>query len=151
MSILAEDIEESAAFYCDLFDMERVPTPNFEVPVQWLQAGDLQLHLFERDMDAVPYYHFGILVDDFEEVYRRAKEEDLFTSWDDMPNSSIYLVPDGAVQMYISDPAGNLVEVNYPSIDDLDTEIIDKVVDRRDLEDQSGEAAVATLNLKPLS
>ena len=150
VSILANDIDESVEFYTDIFGFERIPTPNFEVPVQWLQAGELQLHLFDREMDAAPYYHFGIVVDDFETVYKRAKEDDLFTSWDDLPDSSIYLVPDGAVQMYINDPAGNLVEVNYPDVDDLDTEIIDRIVDRRELQEQSGEALEATLNLTPV-
>ena len=29
--------------------MERIPTPTFETPVQWLRVGDMQLHLFLDD------------------------------------------------------------------------------------------------------
>ncbi len=29
--------------------MERIPTPAFAEPAQWLKAGELQLHLVERD------------------------------------------------------------------------------------------------------
>lgn len=65
VSILADDLEESAQFYEDVFGMERLPTPNFSVEVKWLQPGDLQLHLFDRDIDAADYYHFDIHVDDF--------------------------------------------------------------------------------------
>ena len=39
---------ESVGFYEEIFGMQRVPTPNFGFPVQWLRVGSLQLHLFER-------------------------------------------------------------------------------------------------------
>lgn len=147
VSVLADDLEESAAFYCDVLGMERVPTPNFEVPVQWLATDSGQVHLFERDMDAVPYYHFGLTVDDFEAVYRRAKADGLFAQWGDSSDASIYRLPDGAAQMYLNDPTGNLLEVDYPDIEDVDASIVDEVVDRRDLQPQTGEAARATLGL----
>lgn len=150
VSILATDLEESAAFYCDVFGMERVPTPNFEVPVQWLQAGEGQLHLFERDIDPVPYYHFGITVDDFEAVYRRAEADDLFANWDDSTDGSIYLLPDGVAQMYLNDPTGNLLEVDCPDYRTLDDEILAEAFDREELEDQSGDAGEGTLNITPV-
>ena len=46
MSICAADLEESTRFYEEVFGMERIPTPKFADPVQWLRVGDLQLHLF---------------------------------------------------------------------------------------------------------
>ena len=46
VSISATDLEESTRFYEEVFGMERIPTPIFETPVQWLRVGDLQLHLF---------------------------------------------------------------------------------------------------------
>lgn len=147
VSVLADDVEESAEFYQDVFGMERIPSANFEVPVAWLQAGSAQLHLFERDIDSAPYYHFGLTVDDFEGVYRRAKQDGLFASWDDEADASIYRLPDGAAQMYINDPAGNLVEVDYPDIEEVDQTIVDEVIDRRDLQPQTGEAARASLNI----
>jgi catechol 2,3-dioxygenase-like lactoylglutathione lyase family enzyme len=147
VSVLALDLEESTDFYVDVFDMEKLPTANFEVPVQWLQAGDCQLHLFEREMDAVPYYHFGLTVENFEEVYQRAKQDGLFANWDDYADSSIYRLPDGAAQMYLNDPAGNLIEVDYPDLDELDQSILDEVLDRRDLQPQTGEAARATIGI----
>jgi catechol 2,3-dioxygenase-like lactoylglutathione lyase family enzyme len=147
VSVLADDVAESAAFYCDVFGMERVPSANFEVPVEWLRAGSAQVHLFERDMGAVPYYHFGLTVEDFESVYRRAREDDLFANWDDQADASVYRLPDGAAQMYINDPAGNLVEVDHPDIDELDGSVLERVVDRRDLQPQTGEAARATLDI----
>src|SRR5207237_8727223 len=80
VSVCAQDIDESARFYEDVFGMERIPTPRFGFPVQWLRNGDLQLHLFERGEGAPgrAYHHFGLNVDDFEELYLRAKELGIF-------------------------------------------------------------------------
>lgn len=147
VSILTTDLEASVAFYRDVLGLEPVPTPKFEVPVQWMQAGDCQLHLFQRDMDPVPYYHFGLTAENFEEVYRAAKAGDFFAHWDDSSDASIYLLPDGVAQMYVNDPTGNLVEIDYPDVTELDDAILDEALDRDDLEDQSGEAATATLGL----
>lgn len=149
VSILANDLEESASFYESVFGMERIPTPNFSVPVQWLQCGDRQLHLFKRDIDAVDYYHFGLHVDDFEAVYETIQEHDIASfdvvggSGDEVVSDTpdVYELPDGAIQMYIRDPAGNLVEVNYPDVADIDRSIVTEVIDRNDLIDQTDEAA----------
>lgn len=150
VSILATDLEESAAFYCDVLGMDRVPTPNFEVQVQWIQGRAGQIHLFERDIDPAPYYHFGVTVDDFEAVYRRAAADDLFANWDDNATGSIYRLPDDVAQLYLNDPAGNLLEVDYPNIDSLDDDILEQVIDRRELQEQTGDAAAGSLNISPI-
>jgi catechol 2,3-dioxygenase-like lactoylglutathione lyase family enzyme len=151
VSVLAHDIEESAEFYTDVLNLERVPTPNFEVPVQWLQTETGQIHLFKRDMETVGQYHFGLTVDNLEEVYRRAKEEGFLANWDDSTDSHLYGLPDGAVQLYINDPAGNLVEIDYPNIDELDDSIADEVLSREEIHPQTGEAKKGTLNLSSVS
>lgn len=145
-SILATDLEESATFYEEVLGMERVASPRFSVPVEWLRCGDLTLHLFERDIDAADYYHVGLHVDDFEDVYRVALERGIesdFGTHDGEP--VVYVLPDGAVQFYIDDPAGNLVEVNYPDIDDLDRSVLTNVVERSDQLEQTGDASEAKL------
>jgi lactoylglutathione lyase len=147
-SIAAHDLEESVAFYRDVFGMEPLPTPNFEVPVQWLDCGAEQLHLFERQVEAPEYHHLGLTVDDFEEVYRTAEQRDLFAGWDDNAEGSLYLLPDDAVQMYINDPAGNLIEIDHPDVDTLEESVRAEIVNREDLQSQSGEAARASLMLR---
>ena len=146
-SILADDLEESAAFYEDVLGMERVPAPTFpEVEVVWLRCGDRTLHLFERDMEAAPYYHIGLHVDDFEAVYDAVVEGDLVSDFDDAEDlPTVYELPEGAVQMYMSDPAGNLVEINYHDVDDLPERIQDEVVKRSDQVEQIGDSADARL------
>ncbi len=49
VSISATDLEDVNALLRNTFGMERIPTPIFETPVQWLRVGDMQLHLFLDD------------------------------------------------------------------------------------------------------
>ena len=98
--------------------MEKIPTYTFAFPVQYLRLGDLQLHLFERDTDAPEFHHIGINVDDFEETYRRVKELGILEK--DTFFQALHELPDGSVQMYLRDPAGNLVECCWPDVETLD-------------------------------
>ena len=149
VSVVADDLEESARFYEEVFDMERVPTPNFDFGVEWLQMhGGNQLHLFDLDVPAPQYHHFGVVVDDVEAVYRAAKERGALTDFsDDEDSPRMYELPDGSLQMYVEDPSGNVVEVNWPDVTTLDESIRAEITDRSDLRPQTGEAADATLNL----
>ncbi|MEW6636764.1 MAG: VOC family protein [Actinomycetota bacterium] len=122
VSVHARDLEESARFYRDLFGMEEVPAPEFPFPVRWLRVGDLQLHLFQSEDPAPRAHHFGVDVDDFEAVYARAEE--LGAREREGYYSNLYELPDGAVQMYLRDPSGNLVEVNRRSAAGLDRSIV---------------------------
>lgn len=146
-SVLATDLAESTRFYEEVLGMDRVPSPNFpEVEVEWLRCGDLTLHLFERDIEAAEYYHVGFHVDDFESVYWAAQDHDLVTDFDDADDlPTVYELPEGAVQMYIEDPAGNLVEINYHDVTELSPEVRSEVVARADQVPQTGEAADARL------
>ena len=118
VSVGARDLEESARFYKGLFGMEEIPSPDFPSEVVWLRVGDLQLHLFETDETAPIRYHFGVEVDDFGAAYNRAGE--MGVRIEDGYFSGLRELPDGAVQMYVRDPAGNTVEVNWPDAGTLD-------------------------------
>ena len=148
VSIHARDLEESVRFYVEVFGMEPIPTYEFAFPVQYLRLGDLQLHLFERDTDAPPYHHIGINVDDFEGAYLRAKELGILereSFFEDM-----YELPDGSVQMYVRDPAGNLVEIDWPDVSTLDRSLIPDLKRLGDTVPQTGDALRATLYLEKL-
>lgn len=122
VSIGARDLEESARFYKGFFGMEEIPSPDFPGPVRWLRVGDLQLHLFLDEDPAPAWHHFALDVDDFEAVYARAEELDVRDRY-----STVRELPDGAVQMYLRDPAGNLVEVNWPDASTLDRRVIPEI------------------------
>jgi YD repeat-containing protein len=146
VSIHAIDLEESVRFYSEVFGMERIPTYTFAFPVQYLRLGDLQLHIFQRAAEAPAFHHIGINVDDFETAYERVQE--LGIAERDSFFEDMYELPDGTVQMYMRDPAGNLIEIDWPDVTTIDRT---RVPDIRKLEDsvpQTGEALRATLYLE---
>jgi YD repeat-containing protein len=139
-SIVANSLDESARFYEELFGMERLPTAKFDDPVLWLRAGTNQLHLFEADESATLRAHVSFDVDDFDALYAKAKAMGLLDS--KAFGSPLRTHPAGWVQLYLRDPAGNLVEVDWPDASTLSAETL---ADATELGGQEGEAAVATL------
>ena len=111
VSISAVDLQESVDFYVELLGAELLPTPNFGLPVQWLALGRTQLHLFERDLQPTSHHHLGITVDDVEPVYRAAERRGAFD--DDAFGNRLVELPGDVVQLYVRDPAGNLVELDH--------------------------------------
>jgi lactoylglutathione lyase len=142
VSVSAHDLSTSVRFYTELFGMRQVPNPDFGFPVAWLAFGDVQIHLFERaGLEAPRSHHFSIEVDDMERVIREVvargiADNDTFGHW-------LYRLPDGAAQLYLRDPAGNLVEVDHPEADTLDPELTAEIRPLR--LPQDGEHARATL------
>jgi YD repeat-containing protein len=126
VSVHADDLEASTRFYEELFGAERLPTPNFGMPVQWLRIGRQQLHLFVRETDAPRYHHLAFDVDDFDAVYRNAKTLGVLDAATN--DHALREHPSGWVQLYLRDPAGNLIEVDWPDAaslaDDVRAEIV---------------------------
>jgi catechol 2,3-dioxygenase-like lactoylglutathione lyase family enzyme len=145
LSISTSNLEESLRFYEEMFGLERIPTYDFGFKTQYLRCGSQQLHIFELE-DSVPVrQHFALDVDDFAAVYRAAKargalEHETFYN-------CMYELPDGAVQMYLRDPAGHLVEVNWPDVATLDRSAFPELKKLNDRVPQTGEALEATLYL----
>ena len=115
VSIAAGDLEASTRFYEEVFGMERIPSPTFPDPVQWLRVGDLQLHLFLDPETPPARHHLGITIDDFDAAYEavKARASGEF-GW------RLVELPSRQVQLYFRDPAGNLIELNWPDADTLD-------------------------------
>lgn len=143
VSIHAYDMEESLRFYTELFGMERLPSPDFGHPVEWLRLGDQQLHLFKRETPAPDFHHIALDVDDFEAAYLAAKERRIADRRAWAPD--VRELPDGSVQMYIRDPAGNLVEIDWPEASTLDPSVVADLRKLSDDVDQSPESRQATL------
>src|SRR3954453_17178315 len=143
VSVNALDLQESVDFYVDLLGAEPIATPNFGIPVQWLALGRTQLHLFERDLTPTAQNHFGITVDDLEPVYRAPKRRNAFD--DDAFKNRLVELPGDVVQLYVRDPAGNLVEIDYDGVDRLPDDMRAVLKQLWDFHDHTEEQLTARL------
>ena len=145
VSIAARDLEESTRFYVEVFGMERIAAPIFETPVQWLRCGTLQLHLFLEESGEAPVrHHIGLTVDDFDAAY------DAVANWTSSEwGSELVELPSGQVQLYFRDPAGNLIELNWPDASTLDRSRYPQLRRLVDVIPQPEESLTAVLYLEP--
>ncbi len=142
VGVIVDDLEEAIRFYEELFGLEKLLAPAFGVPVAWLRAGDLQVHLTERRGQRSG--HFALHVDDLGVVYRRAVAAGALER--DAQGHAVRVLPSGEVQMYVLDPSGNVVEVNHPDAERWRDEIPEMVA-LADLYPQVPAAVTATLFL----
>jgi len=136
-------MNESVRFYEELFGMVKIPTPSFGFPVQWLQVGSLQFHIFERPSEAPTYHHVAVTVDDFEEIYHKTKSlgiHDRITF-----GHHLFELPGNNVQLYLRDPSDNLIEVDWPDVHTLAPDIIADMQKLADKNPQTDENMRATL------
>lgn len=143
VAIHAVDLSASVRFYTELFRMEPIATYTFAFPAQFLALGEQQLHIFERPTDSPTFHHVAFDVDCFEEVYRVARDRSLHDSTAFF--SDVYELPDGSVQMYLRDPAGNLVEIDWPDVTTLDRSVLPPFKRLQDSVPQTPEGRRATL------
>jgi catechol 2,3-dioxygenase-like lactoylglutathione lyase family enzyme len=115
VTIVIKDLDKTRQFYVDILGMQEVPRPNFPFVGQWFQAGATQIHTIleapgtGKAGTAVETnsrgHHFAFLVENAEEAYR------------EVFNLGLPIVsppkkrPDGAVQVFVQDPDGHLVEL----------------------------------------
>lgn len=138
VAVVAKDLQQSIDWYVDLFGSDairRMPNPKLIGPTVWLKLGTISIHITEwHEATNLRRNHFGIGVmdlDRFQAIYRKAKERDLFER--DTFGSHIYELPGGEVQMYLLDPGGNLVEVDFPDAAAIDRRLIDDMPKLSDL------------------
>jgi hypothetical protein len=93
--------------------------------------------------EPLPGQHFGFDVDDFEAAYLRLRE--LGAIDDETHTHPIWELPDGSVQMYARDPAGNMIEIDWPDVTTLDRSVVGEIPRRADDVPQSAEALTAKL------
>jgi catechol 2,3-dioxygenase-like lactoylglutathione lyase family enzyme len=143
VSVVALDLDVSLRFYSDELGLAVLPTPDFGFPVVWLSAGDRQVHLFERPGAPPSHAHFGLEIDEFMPIYRRMKE--LGALDHETFGNSMYELPDGGIQMYVRDPAGNLVELDHRDASTVPQDEVPEYKRLADVRPQDGAAARATL------
>lgn len=105
VSILVPDMEAAVAFYRDALGLKEVVRPsNFVTPVRWFELGEQQIHLIPADeADAISPRHFAVHVDDCQAARATMAARGVAVQ-ETVPIA-------GADRFFISDPAGNNLEI----------------------------------------
>lgn len=118
VTLVVDDLEASRAFYVGVLGMQEVPRPAFSFGGLWFQSGPTQIHLIiEHDGSGpagnlVPAehrgsrtHHFAFQVDDAHACVERLRELEVPIAAGPKER------PDGAVQVFVCDPDGHVVEL----------------------------------------
>lgn len=121
LTLVVKDLEASRRFYVDLLGMEVVPRPAFSFAGSWFRAGNTLIHLILEHDQSGPAgvwspeksrytrtHHFAFRVPDanaaWEMLQASGEPLDVITP----PKFR----PDGAVQIFLADPDGHVVELS---------------------------------------
>ncbi|MEY2950482.1 MAG: VOC family protein [Saprospiraceae bacterium] len=110
VTLVVDQLEKAAAFYEHEMGLEVIPAFLFDYPTAFFKiTEDQQLHLTEWEDKMSFRGHVCLQVDDFNAIFHRMKALDII---DIQPWGKIRQLPDGAMQMFVRDPSGNLVELS---------------------------------------
>ena len=109
VALHVKDVPASCAFYEQVLCLEPIPRPGFKFPGAWYRLGERQeLHLI-GDRDAPVQSgdrgtHYALLVDDMDawEAHLQSLGQ---------PYLPRRTRPDGAFQIYVTDPDGHYIEL----------------------------------------
>jgi len=108
VSINVDDVGAAMDFYVGVLGLEaRSDRPDFGFGGAWLDAGGQQVHLIEGKVPSGHGEHFAILVGDLAATIAELRERGVKVS-DASP-----VGPN--LQAFLSDPAGNLIELHQTS------------------------------------
>lgn len=118
VTLVVKDMEATRKFYLDLLGLEEVERPGFSFAGAWFQAGDQQIHIIAQYDGSGPAgmakpdnrvgnraHHFAFQVGDAHEVGQILRDQGIEVI------SGPKERPDGAVQIFVCDPDGYVVEL----------------------------------------
>jgi glyoxylase I family protein len=105
VSINVDDVDAALAFYVDVLGLvPRTDRPDFAFGGAWLDAGGQQVHLIEGNVPDPVGQHFALRVDDLDATVAELRAQEVEVS-DPRPVAT-------SRQAFLSDPAGNVVELH---------------------------------------
>jgi catechol 2,3-dioxygenase-like lactoylglutathione lyase family enzyme len=115
VTIVVKDLAATRQFYVDALGMDEVARPGFSFAGQWFQAGVTLIHTILEYEGSGPAgtgaerntrgHHFAFLVDNAAEAEERMRRLGVPIA------SPTKTRPDGAMQVFVHDPDGHLVEL----------------------------------------
>ena len=123
VTLIVDNLEAAGEFYEKELGLELLPAFQFDYPVLFFKFNeDQQLHLSEWDDQTSFRGHVCVTVDDFNTIFWRMKELGIV---DIKPWGNVRQLPDGAMQMFVRDPSGNLVELSSEPGAEIDSAIFE--------------------------
>lgn len=110
VALVVSNLEEACKFYEEELGLEAIPAFLFDYPTAFFKFNEeQQLHLTEWEDTYSFRGHICVQVDDINTIFHRMKELGII---DIRPWGKVRQLPDGAIQMFVRDPSGNLVELS---------------------------------------
>jgi catechol 2,3-dioxygenase-like lactoylglutathione lyase family enzyme len=108
VSINVDDVPAALDFYVGALGLtERGDRPDFGFAGAWLDVGGQQVHLIQATAPPALGQHFAVGVADIEATIAELRDRGIEVS-DASPVGT-------GLQAFLSDPAGNTVELNQPA------------------------------------
>ena len=118
ISLVVADVEASRQFYVDLLGMSEVARPNFDFQGAWFQARATLIHLIaEHDRSGPAGFPDGVVKTSSRNHHFAFEVADATAAAESLKRQGIPLIddakkrPDGAVQVFLQDPDGHVVEL----------------------------------------
>lgn len=111
VSVGVVDVDEAAGFYREVLGLVPLDRPDFGFPGAWFAFPDgRQVHLIGIDGPAGsgPGHHLAIRVDDLDDAVATLTAK----GW---PVDVLGELPGAGRQAFLSDPSGNVIELNQPT------------------------------------
>ena len=109
VTLIVDDFEKACVFYEQELGLEPLPSFKFDYPAAFYKLNETQqIHLSEWPDQASFRGHVCLEVDDFNPFFYRMKE---LGAIDTSPWGRCRRLPDGSAQMFVRDPAQNLIEI----------------------------------------
>ncbi|MEM7655756.1 MAG: VOC family protein [Bacteroidota bacterium] len=124
ITLIVDKLEAAAEFYEKELGLEPIPAFNFDYPVMFYRINDTQqLHLSEWEDKESFRGHVCFKINNWSQVFHRFKELNII---DTAPWGKVRKLSDGAMQMFVRDPSGNLVELSsMPESEEIDPAIFE--------------------------
>jgi len=125
--VRANDLERSRRFYCDVLGFEEMPRPDFPFPGHWLGVGGkIQVHMGQHGIPNAELYYLGTTARSatdntgiVDHIAFLATDPQRFAERFDaigLPARKRYLPEFHLFQMFVKDPDGLTVELNFHGI-----------------------------------
>ena len=109
VSINVDDVDAALAFYVDTLGLSvRTDRPRFSFGGAWLDAGGQQVHLIEAAPPDNLGQHFALAFSDLPALVAGLRNQGLDVTEPVRSGTSL--------QSFVSDPAGNRVELHQPGV-----------------------------------